>query len=136
MKLTTTSLLTALLLPVAASAAARDDLLNSLATEAKAAYSAYSGFSPARGEKLHNTQFSTGKPETPSCTTCHGANPRLGGRTPSGKVIEPLAVSVNPARYNDPLKVEKWFRRNCNEVLGRECTSLEKGDWLSTMISQ
>ncbi|MEI7613197.1 MAG: DUF1924 domain-containing protein [Betaproteobacteria bacterium] len=136
MKLTMTCLLTVLLLPFTASAAGRDDLLNTYAAAAKAASSAYSGFSPARGEKLHSTQFATGKAETPSCTTCHAANPRLGGRTPSGKVIEPLAVSVNQARYSDPLKVEKWFRRNCIEVLGRECTPLEKGDWLSTMISQ
>jgi cytochrome c553 len=136
LKLTKTCLLTLLLLPFAASAAARDDLLNSYATAAKVASSAYSGCSPARGEKLHNTQFSTGKPETPSCTTCHGANPRLAGRTPSGKLIDPLAASLSPTRFSDPLKVEKWFRRNCIEVLGRECTPLEKGDWLSAMISR
>jgi hypothetical protein len=54
----------------------------------------------------------------------------------AGKSIEPVAVSVSPARYTDPAKVEKWFRRNCTEVLGRECTPLEKGDWLTYVISQ
>jgi hypothetical protein len=47
-----------------------------------------------------------------------------------------MALSASPARYTDPAKVEKWFKRNCNEVLGRECTPQEKGDWLSFMISQ
>jgi hypothetical protein len=47
-----------------------------------------------------------------------------------------MAASANPARYSDPAKVEKWFRRNCNEVLGRECSAQEKGDWLSYMISR
>jgi hypothetical protein len=44
-----------------------------------------------------------------------------------------MAVSVTPTRYLDPAKVEKWFRRNCNEVLGRACSPQEKGDWLTYM---
>ena len=47
-----------------------------------------------------------------------------------------MAASVTPKRYTDPAKVEKWFKRNCREVLGRECTVQEKGDWLSYMLSQ
>ena len=50
--------------------------------------------------------------------------------------IEPMAVSVTPDRYTDPKKVAKWFRRNCKSVLGRECATLEKGDFLTFMISQ
>ena len=57
-------------------------------------------------------------------------------RTTTGKPIDAVAISVTPTRYSDPAKVEKWFKRNCNDVLGRECTALEKGDWLSYMISQ
>ena len=106
------------------------------ATAAKAASPAFSGFSAKRGETLHISKFTGGKPATPSCTTCHGDSPRSVGRTPAGKSIEPVAVSVSPARYTDPAKVEKWFRRNCTEVLGRECTPLEKGDWLTYVISQ
>ena len=52
------------------------------------------------------------------------------------KLIEPMAASVAPTRYADPAKVEKWFKRNCTEVLGRECTPLEKGDWLAYMAQQ
>ena len=139
MKIATTASLVILLipaLPATGVAAPRDELLASLATAAKAADPAFSGFSAARGEKLHVTRFSGGKAETPSCTSCHGDNPRSAGRTPVGKAIDALAVSVTPTRYTDPAKVEKWFKRNCQEVLGRQCTPLEKGDWLSAMISQ
>ncbi len=128
--------LSALILPLAGIAAARDDLLATYATAAKAATPSFSGFSSTRGEKLYVTKFTGGKPDTPSCTTCHGANPRGAGRTPTGKAIDAVAVSATPTRYSNPAKVEKWFKRNCTEVLGRECTPLEKGDWLSYMISQ
>jgi len=128
--------LSAFIVPLASVAAARDDLLARYAAAAKAATPSFSGFSAARGEKLHITHFTGGKPETLSCTTCHSDSTRGAGRTPAGKAIEAVAVSVTPTRYTDPAKVEKWFKRNCTEVLGRECTPLEKGDWLSYMISQ
>ena len=128
-------LASAVCLPVA-TAAPRDHILDQYATAAKGASPAFSGFSAKRGETLHLSKFTGGKPATPSCTTCHDDSPRSAGRTPSGKSIEPVAVSVSPARYTDPAKVEKWFRRNCTEVLGRECTPLEKGDWLTYVISQ
>lgn len=108
-----------------------EDLLARYGVAAKAA-----GFSAARGQTLHTQSFSGGKPDTPSCTACHGKDPRGAGRTRTGKTIEPLALSVTPARYADPAKVEKWFKRNCTEVLGRECTAQEKGDWLSFVLSQ
>ena len=131
-----TWLLAALVLPLNGVAAPRDDILAQYASAARLSSSTFSGFSAARGEKLHVTKFSGGKAETPACTSCHADNPRNPGRAPTGKSIEAVAVSVSPARYTDPAKVEKWFRRNCNDVLGRECTPLEKGDWLSYMISQ
>jgi len=90
----------------------------------------------ARGKTLHMQNFSGGKPDTPSCTTCHGSDPRAPGRSLTGKVIEPMAISTSPLRYTNPAKVEKWFKRNCAEVLGRECTPQEKGDWLAYMTSQ
>ena len=135
-KTTTTLLLATLLLPLGSYAASRDELLGQYALSAKAASPAFSGFSAARGEKLHVTKFAGGKAETPACTSCHGDSPRSAGRTPAGKSIEALAVSLTPTRYTDPAKVEKWFKRNCHDVLGRECTALEKGDWLSYMINQ
>ena len=102
------------------------------------AYSVLSAgiFSAERGKTLHTQAFTGGKPDTPACTACHGKDVRGTGRTPTGKTIEAMAASVTPARYTDPAKVEKWFKRNCTEVLGRACTAQEKGDWLTFMLGQ
>jgi len=56
--------------------------------------------------------------------------------TRAGQAIAPMAVSVTPDRFTDLAKLEKWFRRNCDTVLGRECTSAEKGDYIAFMASQ
>lgn len=69
------------------------------------------------------------------CTQCHG-NPltEAGKHQKTGKVIEPMAPSVNPKRLTDPKHIEKWFLRNCKWTLQRECTPQEKGDillWLN-----
>lgn len=129
--LAVTSGMAAVMLGTAALAGPRDDLLARYGVAAGSA-----GFSAARGEALHTRNFSGGKPDTPSCTSCHGQDTRSAGRTPTGKVIEPLALSVTPARFADPAKVEKWFKRNCTEVLGRQCTPQEKGDWLSFVLGR
>jgi hypothetical protein len=64
-----------------------------------------------------------------SCASCHTANPLAPGKhAKTGKVIAPLAPAANPQRFADAAKVEKWFKRNCNDVLGRVCTAQEKGD--------
>ncbi len=94
------------------------------------------GFSAERGRAFYLARHAGGKPETPSCTTCHTESPRNAGRTRAGKVIEPLALSRSPQRFHDAKKVEKWFRRNCRSVLGRNCTPLEKGDFITFMMSQ
>lgn len=125
-----------LILSPASFAGPRDDLLTQYATAARNDTPTFSGFSAARGKILHTQKFAGGKPDTPACTSCHGENPLGAGRTLTGKAIEAVAVSVTPQRYTDPAKVEKWFKRNCNEVLGRTCTAQEKGDWLTYMISQ
>jgi hypothetical protein len=111
-------------------------LLDFYANEAKASDPGFSRFSAERGEHLFRTNFSTGKPDTPSCTTCHTTDPRKTGQTRAGKDIEPMAASVNSKRYSDQAKTEKWFGRNCNNVLGRECTATEKGDFITFMLAQ
>jgi hypothetical protein len=111
-------------------------LLDFYANAAKASDRGFSGFSAERGEHLFRTKFSTGKPDTPSCTTCHTADATKTGQTRAGKDIEPMAASTNPNRYSDQAKTEKWFGRNCNNVLGRDCTATEKGDFITFMLSQ
>ena len=46
-----------------------------------------------------------------------------------------MAASVAPTRYTDPDIVEKWFRRNCRDVLGRACSAAEKADVLAYLLS-
>lgn len=71
------------------------------------------------------------------CASCHGMPPTQTGRhAATGKPIAPLAPAANTERFSDPVKVEKWFRRNCNDVLGRACSAGEKADvlaWLSSL---
>lgn len=94
------------------------------------------GFSAEDGKKLFNSKrMHSVKKEERSCTTCHTANPATQGKTQVGKVIEPMAASVNKERFTDPKKVEKWFKRNCEWVLERECTPKEKGDFITYMMS-
>ena len=70
------------------------------------------------------------------CTSCHGKSPMLDGRHAStDKVIEPLAPVAHAKRFTDSAKAEKWFRRNCKDVLARECTAAEKADVLARLIS-
>ena len=71
------------------------------------------------------------------CATCHGRDlTQTGRQAATGKPIEPMAPSVNPQRFTDPEKVEKWFRRNCHWTMGRACTPAEKADFLSYLKAQ
>ena len=93
-----------------------------------------SAFSASRGATLYRTEHPGRDAQAVSCASCHTVNPTHPGRTRVGKHIEPLAPSANPARFTDAAKVEKWFRRNCMDVLKRECSAQEKGDliaWLN-----
>jgi len=94
------------------------------------------GFSAAEGQKLYNSRrVRSQTKEERSCTTCHTSNPASAGKTPVGKAIEPLSPAANKERFSDPKKVEKWFKRNCEWVLERECTAKEKGDFITYMMS-
>jgi len=134
MKLTPPVLLLciAALAGVAAAAAtpspARDAILAAFVAEAKQVDPAFVSFSAERGRAFWMANHSGGKPETPSCTTCHTTDPTREGQTRAGKQIAPMAISRTPDRFTDGAKVEKWFGRNCNSVLGRDCTAVEKGD--------
>ena len=67
----------------------------------------------------------------PSCATCHGDQPTAEGKhIVTGKRIAPLAPAANPERFANSAKAEKWFRRNCQEVVGRECSAAEKADFI------
>jgi uncharacterized membrane protein len=88
--------------------------------------------SSSRGEQFFNAKH--GKEW--SCATCHETPPNHDTKhIVTGKVIKALSPLSNPARFNDLAKVEKWFKRNCNDVLARECSAQEKADVLSWLIT-
>ncbi len=72
-----------------------------------------------------------------SCATCHGTDlTKAGEHHKTKKVIEPMSARVNPERFTDEKKIEKWFKRNCKDAWGRECTAQEKGDFLTFLLAQ
>jgi mono/diheme cytochrome c family protein len=119
---------TLLLLSLNALADTPTDFVTRYAKEAGVAASA---LSPARGEAFYRTEHAGPAGGKRSCASCHSADPRQPGRTRVGKRIEPLAPVANPERFTDAAKVEKWFRRNCMDVLRRECSAQEKGDFVA-----
>jgi len=122
------------ILGMASAAAAADSPASLMAQYAQQAGVPVSGLSPSRGAALYRTEHPGRDGQAVSCASCHTANPTQAGRSRVGKRIEPLAPAANPQRFTDATKVEKWFRRNCQDVLQRECSAQEKGDfiaWLS-----
>ncbi|MDR2195073.1 MAG: DUF1924 domain-containing protein [Gallionellaceae bacterium] len=94
-------------------------------------------FTPSaqRGQTLFTKSWGVSQ-KMPGCTACHGNDPKVGGKhVVTGKRIDPLAPSTNPERFTSLKKVEKWFKRNCTEVIGRECSAAEKADVIQ-FISQ
>jgi len=130
--------LSVLALGTAAAAAnpARDAILAALAAEAKGADPGFAAFSAPRGQTFFMANHTGGKPDTPSCSTCHTRDPTQEGQTRAAKSIAPMAVSRTPDRFTDAEKVAKWFARNCNSVLGRECTAVEKGDFITYLAGK
>lgn len=115
-----------------ASAATPAEIRQEFAAAAKAATPGFAGLSAARGEQF----FKNTHGKDWSCATCHGARPVSDGKhAVTGKIISPLAPAANASRFTDFAKTEKWFKRNCNDVLGRECTSAEKGDVLEYLMT-
>ncbi|WP_395699888.1 DUF1924 domain-containing protein [Aquabacterium sp.] len=71
-----------------------------------------------------------------ACASCHGERPLVPGQHAStGKAIEPLAPAANAQAFTSTAKVDKWFRRNCGDVLQRECSAAEKADVLAYLLS-
>jgi len=112
--------------PLATRAATASILLDSYRQAAGAAPS------PTRGQQL----FTQPHGREWRCASCHGVVPTATGRHAStGKPIAPLAPAFNAERFTDAARAEKWFRRNCNDVVGRECTAAEKADLLAWLLT-
>ncbi len=131
LKLISTSLVflstTALTFNVAA-----NPILDGYRTQAKQENPAFKDFSATAGQKLYTTVG----PNQLSCSSCHTDSPKNPGKhAKTNKVIEPMSPSANPKRFTDAAQVEKWFKRNCNDALARACTTQEKGDFMTYVLS-
>jgi mono/diheme cytochrome c family protein len=116
----------------AANAETPADFLAAFEQTARADNPAFAGFSAPRGEQFFRTTHGNDW----SCSTCHTPDPDARGKhAKTGKAIAPLAPTANAERFTSASKVAKWFRRNCNDVLSRECTAQEKGDVLTYLLS-
>ena len=97
-----------------------------------AATPGFQEFSATRGESFFKTKHN----HNLSCSTCHTDNPAAQGKhSETDKIIKPLAPAANEERFTDMKKVAKWFKRNCNDVLDRECTAQEKGDVITYLLT-
>jgi hypothetical protein len=122
--------LLAALFAATAQAATPADLL---ATYRNEAAQQTAGFQPSaqRGAEFFARQFTVAA-KMPACSSCHTDNPAQAGRhVVTDKAIKPLAPAANAERFTDLAKADKWFRRNCTEVVGRECSAAEKADFVA-----
>jgi hypothetical protein len=108
------------------------DLQRGYEAAARAEAPGFSGFSAQRGEAfIQNTQGGDW-----SCSTSHTPDTLASGKhTVTGNNITPQAPAAKTGRFIDAAKVEKWFKRNCGDVLRRDCTAVEKGDVLTYLTS-
>jgi len=123
----------ALVLTLSAGLALADSPANLLDTyKAQAKAAGVAAGDAARGQSFfNNTHGNEWK-----CASCHGALPTgKGEHAITHKVIEALAPAFNAQRFSDLAKADKWFRRNCKDVLARECSAAEKADVLAWLIT-
>jgi hypothetical protein len=127
--------LAGLLFSINVFATTSQELLKQYAVQAKQENTAFAGFSAERGASFYRAERTHSDGKKVSCSTCHTADPRQQGKTRANKVLEPLAPIVNSQRFTDAAKAEKWFGRNCKDVLERTCTAQEKGDYIQYLLS-
>jgi len=135
-----------------------EELLTAYAAKAVQADPGFTGFSADRGKSLYFSSHRLDDGSELSCASCHHEDPRreqfahhdkipcraCHGMPDTGNFEEipkirrqflPLAPFANARRFTDEWFVEKWFRKNCGLLLRRDCTSLEKGDLISWLLT-
>ncbi len=119
---------------------------------------AFAGFSTEHGHELYFQKRVLPVVGAINCASCHMADPREEIIAHRSKVlcrqchvindsehphpkdaklrkILPLAPSANPKRLTSFDHVEEFLKPNCEMVIGRECTTQEKGDLIAWLIS-
>lgn len=115
--------------------ASAQKLADKYASIAKHANPNSTGLSASDGKAFFNREI-TVKGKQVACASCHTANPAdTGKHIVTGKPIRPLAPSANAKRFTDIDKVETQFTEHCNDVIGRDCSAQEKGNFITYLLS-
>ncbi len=151
-------LLVGMSVPPAAKAGAVEELLDRYRAQAQAEAPDFRGFSAEDGRSFYVQKHPLPVVGEVGCVSCHLDDPRrsvMRHRTrilcrachviddaehpdplhAKKREIEAFAPVANPRRFSDPDLVEKWFHLNCNYLLKRPCTAVEKGNLLTWLLS-
>ena len=114
-----------------------ENYLSDLQTQIKKENPNFNGFDMKRGEEIFTSKHIGKKGKEISCISCHTNDfTKNGENIFTGKVIEPLSPKVNPKRFSDVKNIEKWLKRNFNDVYNRIGTTQEKGDVVFYIINK
>lgn len=114
-----------------------DEFLSNLYQQAKKENPNFSGFDAKRGEMIFTSEHMGKKGKMISCASCHGMDfTKSHQNFFTGKIIEPLSPKANSARFSEIKTIEKWLKRNFNDVYVREGTAQEKGDVVTYILSK
>jgi hypothetical protein len=114
-----------------------DDYLSSLKQEVLKTEPNFKTFDAKKGEEIFKSKHIGKKGKEISCESCHTTNLANNGENIfTGKTIEPLSPKANPKRLTDISEIEKWLKRNFNDVYNKEGTPMEKGDVITYIMSK
>ena len=117
-------------------AASPAEVLQTYTAQARKENPSFKEFSAVSGDRFYHAVAKHSSGKQISCAACHTDNPRNAGKHErTSKEIAPLAPAANKDRFSEAATVEKWFKRNCNDVLERECSAQEKGDFITYVMS-
>lgn len=145
-------------LPHDALADTAQELLERYEKQARREFVEFQGFSAAQGRAFYFGKHPVPVVGEVGCVSCHLQDPRRSVVRHRTKIpcrachviddaehadpanakkrkLEAFAPVANPHRFTDPELVEKWFRLNCNYVLKRPCTVVEKGNLVFWLLS-
>lgn len=114
-----------------------DEYLDSLKKKEQKINPSFKGFDSKRGEIIFTSKHIGKKGKEVSCVSCHTSNlSNTGENIFTGKKIDALSPKTNPKRFTKEKTIEKWLKRNFNDVYNREGTNLEKGDVVTYIINK
>ncbi len=115
--------------------ASAQKLADKYAAIAKNIDPASKGLSADDGKAFFNREL-TIRGKQIACASCHTTNPADHGKhAVTGKKIEPLAPAANAKRFSNIDKVEKNFEKHCLDIIGRDCTAQEKGNFIAYLLT-